>query len=227
MDSFCFQDIDSFLIDLDGVVYIEDELIDGAREAIQRLVDRNIPFRFMTNTTVKSLRNLLFKLERLGVPACKEWIISPPAAARRYLSQFDHPKCHLVVHEDTVEDFAGLTITDENPDFVIVGKIGKRWTYDLMNRIFLYMMDGADLIALHKDRYTMGDDRLYIEFGAFVAGLEYAASKEAIVIGKPSKNFYQTAIDSLGCCPERIAMLGDDLISDIQGRSGRGSKECW
>lgn len=216
--------IQGLLIDLDGVIYIDNTLIPGAIETIRFLKERNIPCRFLTNTTIHSLGSLHRKIVRLQLPIEKEEIVSPPAAAVRFLQKQGYPSCYLVVMEETREDFAGIPETDNHPDYVVIGKIGERWNYRLMDKLFHLIVNGASLIALHKDRYTMTEEGLKIEFGAFIAGLEYATGKEALVIGKPSPAFFQSALDDLGLSSERVVMIGDDLLSDVHGAQNAGMR---
>ena len=224
MNSTPHSPISGFLFDLDGVVYIDDNLIPGAAETIQFLKDQNFPCRFLTNTTVKSLGNLHKKILRLNLPIEKEEIISPPAAAVKYLRKQGDPTCRFFVMDETREDFAEFREAQDKPDYIVVGKIGDRWNYQLMNEMFGTIVGGSKLIALHKDRYTMGVNGLFIEFGAFIAGLEYATGQEALVIGKPSLAFFQSALESIGLTPEETVMVGDDLISDIHGAQNAGMR---
>ncbi|MBN2328403.1 MAG: TIGR01458 family HAD-type hydrolase [Candidatus Omnitrophica bacterium] len=216
--------IRGFLIDLDGVIYIDDDVIPGAAESIQYLKENHIPCRFLTNTTIQSLGNLYKKVQRLHLPIEKDEIISPPAAAVRYLRKQKNPSCHLVIMEETREDFAEFRETDDHPDYVVIGKIGDRWNYSLMNQLFSMLVEGASLIALHKDRCTMKKTGLHIEFGAFVAGLEYASGKQAYVVGKPSPAFFQSALDDMGLAPEEVVMIGDDILSDVSGAQNVGMR---
>jgi ribonucleotide monophosphatase NagD (HAD superfamily) len=79
-------------------------------------------------------------------------------------------------------------------------------------------MAGAGFIALTRDKYWLKDDRLALDAGPFVAALEFATGRSAIVAGKPSPSFYRTALESLGLSASAsVAMVGDDLWSDVQG----------
>lgn len=210
------------LIDLDGVMYVEEQLIPGALDAITYLRQHGIPYRFLTNTTIHSRADLLAKLQRLRIPAALEQIVSPPAAAARWLRAQGAPRVHLVLLDSTKADFGEFEQDDQHPRYVIMGKMGNRWNYEMLNRIFRLLIAGAELIALHKDRFTEYEDGLSLEFGAFVAGLEYATGKPALVIGKPSPSFYHSALADLGTSAEDTVMIGDDLFSDIQGAQGVG-----
>jgi ribonucleotide monophosphatase NagD (HAD superfamily) len=84
-------------------------------------------------------------------------------------------------------------------------------------------MAGAGLIALSRDRYWLKENRLALDAGAFVAGLEFASGNPATVAGKPSPAFYGAALGSLGVVPSRDSvMIGDDLWSDVQGAQQAG-----
>ena len=110
-----------------------------------------------------------------------------------------------------------------NPDAVLVGDLGEQWTYALMQEAFDYLMQGAALIALSRDRYWLQDQRLALDAGPFVAALEFASGKTAIVAGKPSPEFFQAAAASLGpVASGQVAMVGDDLWSDVEGAQRAG-----
>jgi HAD superfamily hydrolase (TIGR01458 family) len=109
------------------------------------------------------------------------------------------------------------------PTAVIVGDLGEAWTYGLLQEAFDYLMSGGALIALSRDRYWLRDGRLALDAGPFVAALEYATGRVATVAGKPSPAFFAAALRSLGVTdPTRVAMVGDDLWSDVEGAQRAG-----
>lgn len=109
------------------------------------------------------------------------------------------------------------------PDAVIVGDLGERWSYALLQEAFEYVMGGATLIALSRDRYWLSGRGLALDTGPFVVGLEFATGKSAVIAGKPSPEFYAAAIRSLDLAPGTpVAMVGDDLWSDVQGAQQSG-----
>ncbi len=123
-------------------------------------------------------------------------------------------------------DFAG-TCTDDGStavDYVIVGDAGDRVTYASMNRAFRCLMEGADLIALEKDRYWMDRDGLSLSAGPFVAALESATGKTATVVGKPAKAFFDLALRDMGLAAEGVVMIGDDILTDIGGAQAAGMR---
>ena len=110
---------------------------------------------------------------------------------------------------------------------MILGDLGEGWTYGVLQEAFEYVMGGASIIALSRDRYWQRGDRLALDAGPFVAALEYATGVDAAVAGKPSPAFYAAALASLGVsAPGGAAMVGDDLWSDVQGAQ-RAGLEGW
>jgi HAD superfamily hydrolase (TIGR01458 family) len=213
-----------FLIDLDGVLFVGDTPIPGAAETISILKSRDIPCRFVTNTTTKSIRTMMTHLRALQLPIEENDLITTPRAARHLLDNMGKPPCYFCVNDDVLRDFGDIPHTETAPRYIVIGDIDNRWDYDLMNRLFRMIIGGADIIALHKGRYWHERDGLRIDIGAFVSGLEYVTGKTAHVVGKPSPDFYNAALDSLGISASDVAMVGDDIDSDIGGAQIYGMK---
>jgi HAD superfamily hydrolase (TIGR01458 family) len=209
--------INGLLFDLDGVMYVEDQVIEGAVETIRHVQARGIPYRFVTNTTTKSREDLSQKLRSLGLPVEPNDILSAPYAARVYLRQRRPRSCYFVVSEAVMDEFREFPTSETDPEVVVIGDIGGAWDYDLVNRLFQLIMGGAELVALHKGKYWQTPEGLRVDIGAFVAGLEYVTGADATVIGKPSPAFFASAIHELGCPREEIVMVGDDIESDVGG----------
>ncbi len=223
MADFDFSKIDGILFDLDGVLYVGGQPIDGAVETVRYVKERK-PVRFVTNTTTRPLDMLFDKLKKLGIPAEEHEIFTPPKAAVAWLKKRGEPKLFLIVEPDTSIDFADFEQVSDNPDYVVIGHYGRRWSYDLLNRAFHMLMDGAGLLALHKGRYWQTEDGLQLDIGAFVVGLEHATGQTAAVMGKPSENFFKLPIEDMGLQPSRVMMIGDDINSDIGGAMAIGCK---
>ena len=111
---------------------------------------------------------------------------------------------------------------DAIPDAVIVGDLGESWNFSLLQEAFTYLLGGAALIALSRDRYFLKQNRLTLDAGPFVAALEFASGQSAAVVGKPSPDFYLAALTGLGLSPGEVVMVGDDLWSDIEGAQKAG-----
>ncbi|MCL4539691.1 MAG: TIGR01458 family HAD-type hydrolase [Bacteroidetes bacterium] len=221
-------DIKGWLVDLDGTLYLGDTILPGAIEFIGKLEEQKRRFRFVSNTTIYSRRQIAEKLTRLGMNASEQQIFTAPSAAAELLRTFGGVKCYLVVADALREEFDGIDISERNPDYVVIGDVGRDMDYELLNKVFRLVMGGAELIALQKNRFFRGSDGLQIDVGAFVAGLEYSSNKQAKIIGKPSRQFFNLAVHDIRIeAGERwlsaeFAMVGDDIESDIKGAMDAG-----
>jgi HAD superfamily hydrolase (TIGR01458 family) len=214
--------IKGLLLDLDGVLYVDGELIPGAAETIAVLRARGLPLRFITNTSTQPPEALQQKLAALGITARTEEIFSAVSATAQYLRGLGRPALHLVMQDAVKPAFADFPQDSNEPDYVVLADIGAAWSYELLNRIFNQLMNGSRLICLHRNKYWQTSAGLHIDIGAFVAGLEYVSGTEALVMGKPSPDFFRQAIASLQLEAPQVAVVGDDVEVDIGGGQAVG-----
>ena len=214
--------VEALLLDLSGVIYVEDEEVPGAAEALEQLRGAGLPIRLVTNTTMRPRRSILERLDRLGIEADPSELLTPATLARRRCKEAGYDSVSLVVLDQLREDLEGLEESGSRIDAVIIGDLGDRWDYAVLNRAFRQLMDGADLIALQKNRYWETAGGLSLDAGPFVAALEYALGREAEVMGKPSPAFFKLALADLGVSADRAAMVGDDVEADVGGALDAG-----
>ena len=219
-----FSHVKGVLIDINGVLHNDGIPIPGAIEIISLLKERSIPCRFTTNTTTRTSDDIWKMLRDMGFSVEKSEIITPVQGALLHLRQLGQPSCHLLLRDELKPAFSEFTHSHTNPDVIVVGDIGDRWNYPIMNHLFQMMVFGAELVALHRGRYWQVKNELKLDIGAFIAGLEYASGKEAVVIGKPSKSFFQLPLAEMGIKPEEAVMIGDDIEMDVGGAQKAGLK---
>ncbi len=210
------------LVDLDGTVYEDDALVPGADAAIAALRQGGIPVRFVTNTTRVPGATIAGWLEGFGIPATPDDVFTPPRAAVSWLREKGVRRVQLCLPEGSFREFGEFEITDRDPEVVVVGDLGPAWTFQGMNRIFQRVLDGAELVALHRNRYWKSGGELILDVGAFVAAFEYATGRTATLVGKPSRALFEAAARSMGLALPHVAMVGDDLQADIGGSQAVG-----
>ncbi len=210
------------LLDLDGVLYVGDAAIPGAADAVVRLRAAGWALRFVTNTTTQTRAATAAKLRRLGVQLDDDELVTPAALAVRHCLERGHRRVALVMHEEVKRDFSALEVADREVDAVIVGDLGAQFAFEPLNRAFRLIVDGAELVALQKNRCWMTPDGLSLDAGAFVAALEFASGREALVVGKPSPVFFEAALASAGVAAGDAVMVGDDVESDVGGAQRAG-----
>jgi HAD superfamily hydrolase (TIGR01458 family) len=212
----------AILLDLDGVLYVEDQPIPGALEAVEALRRAGLTLRFVTNTTASPRRRILERLARLGFAVDPAELATPAALAVRHCLDAGHTRVALVMNEEVKEDFAELEEVSERAGAVIVGDLGSAFGYEVLNRAFRLVMDGAELVALQRNRYWLTPAGLSLDVGPFVAALEYATDRTAHVVGKPAPAFFETILQTAGVSAAEAAMVGDDIESDVGGAQRAG-----
>jgi HAD superfamily hydrolase (TIGR01458 family) len=129
-----------------------------------------------------------------------------------------------------LDDLNGMELIGMNADAVLVGgadetaEPGRIYSYLNLNRAFLELQAGADLYCLHRNRWWQTTEGPRLDAGAIVAGLEYAAGIDATVLGKPSPEYFATAVEALDADPGMTWMVGDDIEGDIGGAQGIGMR---
>jgi len=104
----------------------------------------------------------------------------------------------------------------------VLGDLGDGFTAEVLNDAFRLLMDGAELVALQHNRYWRRADSIVLDVGAYSAALEYASSRDAVVVGKPAPAFFAAALADLGADAEVTVMVGDDVDADVGGALAAG-----
>lgn len=208
--------IKGVLLDVDGVLVTAWKPLPGAIETVEWLRGTEVPFRLVTNTTQFSRAGLAGMLRDGGIAVQPDEVLTAAAATSAYLRRH-HPDaaCYLLATGQAVEDLTGVRMVDDDADVVVVGDAEQGFTYENLNRAFRMLMNGAALVAMHRGLHWMTPEGPALDVGAFIVGLEQASGVRAEVAGKPSPEFFVSALDSLGVPAEETLMVGDDVQSDV------------
>lgn len=216
----------ALLIDIDGVLSVSWKALPGAVDAVNRLRALGVPMRFLTNTTSRTRRVLHETLTQSGFELVPSEILSAAVATATYLrTVYSGAHCFVLSNGDVVEEFKGITLVGptEPADVVVLGGAGVEFSFDALNGVFRQLQGGARLIAMHRNLYWQTGDRLTLDTGAFLPGLERAAGVQATMIGKPAPEFYKAALEDLNLpASKHIVMVGDDIEADIRGARNIG-----
>ncbi|MDW8060667.1 MAG: TIGR01458 family HAD-type hydrolase [Thermomicrobium sp.] len=209
--------IAGFLVDVDGVLHIDGEPVPGAVEALRRLRALGIPFVLLTNTTIRTRRQLGELLRTLGFPVQDDEIVTAGAATAAYLrARYPGEPCYLLVDGDVQEEFSGIPLVEDDSAAVVVfGGAGSPYTYERLNRAFRLLLRGAHFVAMHRNLVWERRDGPALDTGAFLLGLEAALGRQAHLVGKPSPDFFQAGLARLDLPAGRVAMIGDSLTADV------------
>jgi phospholysine phosphohistidine inorganic pyrophosphate phosphatase len=211
------------LFDLDGVFFVGDQPIAGGAQTCAWLAERDVPMHFVTNTTSHPRSFLAAKLTRMGIAATEQQILTPVVAARELIEQAKAEPLVAFLPAGSLGDLGSLRIVAPGHDgdvaAVVVGDLGESWDFRLMNQAFRHLMtQPAPLfVALGMSRFWADHDGLMLDVGPFVRALEFATDRRALVCGKPSPAFFEAAARHVGRPLNQIAMVGDDIRSDVEG----------
>lgn len=208
-----------YLIDMDGVLYRGSELIPGADKFIAQLRERDIPFRFLTNNSQRTRRDVVAKLARMGIAAEEEHVFTCAMATARFLAQQKPGGTAFVIGEGgllTALHENGYAVVDHDPDFVVVGE-GRTFNLELVEAAVRMILNGAKLIATNLDPNCPTQTGLRPGCGAMVAMLEAASGVKAFGVGKPSPLMMRAARKDLGLTTAETTIIGDTMETDILG----------
>ena len=217
--------VEGLLVDIDGVLTLSWEPIEGAPAAVEALRGADVAMRFVTNTTSIARQEVVARLDAAGIAVRADEVLTAPAATVAWIHEHrPDARCWVLSSGDLGDDLAELrTVAEgEAADLVVLGGAGPEFSYDAVNRALGLLLDGADLVAMHRNRYWRTDAGFALDTGGFVAALEQAAGVAATVVGKPSADFFGTALADLGVAAERAAMVGDDVETDVLAAQALG-----
>ena len=208
-----------FLIDMDGVLYRGAELIPGSDQFIRELRDRDVPFRFLTNNSQRTRRDVVAKLARMGVEVEEEHVYTCAMATARFLASQKPNGTAFVIGEGGLLNAlhqSGYAVVDHDPDYVVVGE-GRTFNLELVEAATRMILGGAQLIATNLDPSCPTDKGVRPGCGALVALLETATGVKAFSVGKPSPVMMRAARKELGLSTDETTMIGDTMETDILG----------
>lgn len=211
------------LLDLEGTLYANGEMIPGAVDALAELREQGLALRFLTNIDSEPAERILARLAGYGLPIRPEELFTPVAAAKSLLASVPGARVYAVIARAMRGSLP--CVVDEPPfTHVLVGDCQDTLSYPLLNGAFRALRSGAELLALQRGRYFKRADGDHLDTGAVVAGLEYAAGVRARVLGKPSTDFFALAAGALGVDITECVVVGDDATTDIAGGNAAGAR---
>ncbi|OLD66176.1 MAG: hypothetical protein AUI52_05085 [Acidobacteria bacterium 13_1_40CM_2_68_10] len=213
------------LFDVDGTLLEDDRPIPGAPQTLDRVRSLGIAVRLTTNTSRRPRSAVASVLRRGGFRVDDREVLAPCVLARRRIVESQRTRAAFLLPAAAREDFEGVVEDEKHPDWVVVGDIGRDFTWERLNRAYRWIRGGAALIALHKNRvWDNGVDGIVLDAGPFVVALEYATGVEAELVGKPSLPFFRLALADLGLPPDQVMVVGDDLEADCRGGAAAGCR---
>lgn len=206
-----------FICDMDGVIYHGNRLLPGVSEFVSWLQKEEKRFLFLTNSSERSPKELMQKLERLGLTVSEEHFYTSALATARFIdSQMPGCTAYVIGAPGLVTALyeAGITMNDVDPDYVIVGETTS-YNYDMINKAAAYVRRGARLLATNADLTGPSETGIIPACRALAAPIELASGKKAYYVGKPNALMMRTGLKLLGVHTADAVMIGDNMETDI------------
>ncbi len=212
-----------YIFDLDGTVYLEDKLIEGAKEAIAELQNRGDRVVYLTNKSIATRMQYVEKLRKLGIPAELNQVINSNYMTAKYLkARLNAKEAVLVIGEQPLIDELtemGIRITEDEQEarYVVVGW-DRHFTYEKINKAYQAWLNKAKIIATNPDRTCPVEGGEIPDCGAMIGALEGATGQPIdSITGKPSRIMAEFVVtDILMMDPSDCYMIGDRLETDIK-----------
>jgi HAD superfamily hydrolase (TIGR01458 family) len=222
----------ALLLDIKGVLVDDRAPLPGAIEAVREARAEGWLIRFVTNTATRAHGEILRELSGLGFAIEEPELITAPLAARSYVMRRSW-RAHALVHPAIAPLFSDLRPGPAAghdglapPDCVVLGDARDELSYRNLNEIFRHVRAGSTLIGIGRNRCFREAGEWFLDAGAFLQAIEWAARCEALVMGKPDPSFFSEVVASTGLPADRCLMIGDDVDADVAGAITSGIRGC-
>ncbi len=212
-------DIRLFLLDMDGTFYLDDQLLPGAKELLEKEKEGGFSTLFLTNNSSRSTLDYVARLAGLGVPVLPEKILTSGEASILYMQHNHWPQKLLVIGTPSLEQQfrdAGYALVSQPEAEAVVLGFDTTLTYAKLTDLCNALRAGLPYLATHPDFNCPVANGFIPDIGAMIAFAKAATGREPdVVIGKPNGGIAQAAADRYGLRLDQIAMVGDRLYTDI------------
>lgn len=208
-----------FIIDMDGVIYRGREVIPGAADFINRLLERDIPFLFLTNNSQRTRRDIVERLARMAFRVEERHVFTCAQATAQFLDQQRPRGTAFVIGEGGLLNAlhaVGYAIVDHDPDYVVIGE-GRTLSFEMIEAAVQMVLAGAKLVSTNPDPNCPTPAGMRPGCGAITAMIEAATGVRAFSVGKPNPIMMRAARKQLGLTAAETTMVGDTLETDILG----------
>ena len=218
MDQLELDRMQGYLLDMDGTFYLGDRLLPGAKEFLEFLEQREIPFLFLTNNSSRHRGHYAQKLARLGLDVPEEKIFTSGEATCLWLqNNYPDAKVYLMGTPALQDEFQahGIPLAENEPTLVVLG-FDTTLTYEKLWKLCDWVRMGLPYIATHHDFVCPTPQGPMPDVGAMIAFVEAAVGRRPdVIIGKPHLPMVEALQEKIGMPRDALCMIGDRLYTDI------------
>ncbi len=225
------KEIKLFLLDMDGTIYLDNELFDGVTEFLDYVKSIGGKYIFLTNNSSKSVEKYKEKLKSLGISSCEEDFLTSTDATVLYLKNKNYNKIYALGTASFKEQLtkANLPITDRleyGIDCLCMG-FDTELTFQKLEDACILLGKGVDYIATNPDLVCPTWYGFVPDCGSVSEMLYNATKRRPVFIGKPKPTMIQLAMEKTGFAPYETAVIGDRLYTDIASGVNAGIKSIF
>ncbi len=209
--------VECWLTDMDGVLVHEDRALPGAAEFLDRLKDKRRPFLVLTNNSIYTPRDLSARLARAGLHVPEQSIWTSALATATFLAdQLPNGSAHVIGEAGLTTALyeVGYTLTDADPDYVVLGET-RTYSFEAITRAIRLIAAGARFIATNPDVTGPSAEGPLPATGSVAALITRATGKEPYFVGKPNPMMFRSALNRIEAHSENTAMVGDRMDTDV------------
>jgi NagD protein len=204
-------------MDMDGVLIREDHPIPGAAEFLTRLRELGTPFLVLTNNSMYTQRDLTARLGAIGLDVPEQSIWTSALATARFLDEQRPKGTAFVVGEaglTTALHAVGYTLSDRNPDYVVLGET-RTYSFERITKAIQLIVEGARFIATNPDNVGPSPSGPLPATGSVAALISRATEVQPYYVGKPNPLMMRSALNAIEAHSEETAMIGDRMDTDV------------
>ncbi len=210
---------DGFIFDLDGTIYLGDNLIKGAKKVIKAIKDKNKNYVFLTNKPLSTRENYAKKLNNLGIKASRENIITSSYVTAEYLKNKKPINCYVIgekaLKKELVKVGVNVSTKTENIDYLIAS-FDRKFNYKKLNDALQIIKNGAKFIATNPDKTCPTENGEIPDAAGMIGAIEGTTGKKVEkILGKPSDEIVNIALQSMNIENKNTLMIGDRIETDI------------
>jgi NagD protein len=211
------SEIKSWLTDMDGVLVHEGRALPGAAALIKQWQDAGTPFLVLTNNSIYTPRDLSARLQATGLDVPEDRIWTSALATANFLKSQNPNGTAFVLGEagmTTALHDIGYVMTDQNPDYVVLGET-RNFNFESLTRAIRLINSGSRFIATNPDATGPSADGVLPATGSVAALITKATGKDPYIVGKPNPMMFRSAMRKIGAHSESTGMIGDRMDTDV------------
>jgi NagD protein len=204
-------------MDMDGVLVHEEQAIPGADRFLARLTELGLPFLVLTNNSIYTRRDLAARLRASGLEVPEEAIFTSALATANFLHDQRPGGSAFVIGEaglTTAMHEAGYTLTERNPDYVVLGET-RIYSFGRITQAIRLIVNGARFIATNPDATGPSNEGPLPATGSVAALISRATGVDPYFVGKPNPLMMRSALNAIEAHSEHTAMIGDRMDTDV------------